>query len=308
MAGKILCVSVDLDSLACYYGIWGLNPPQNGYDNTHYTKGLSRFIELFSELSIKSTLFAIGKDLLDPDSREVFKQAVKLNHEPGNHTLNHFYNMTKLSRYGMEKEILKAHEIISEVSGREPVGFRAPGYHLCNEIPVILTQSGYLYDASLLPSPPYYFVKAISIAFSGLKKRRSKSILGGMGMIFAPSGPYRMGKSYWRSGEGLLEMPCSVVTAFRFPFIGTILTIAPESVFSYFIRDAVKQDFLSLEFHAIDLMDARIDGFEDLLQFQPDAKIPLEKKIERIKKVLKELVINSGFQPMTLEQATSRLL
>ncbi|MFH1437951.1 MAG: polysaccharide deacetylase family protein [Pseudomonadota bacterium] len=299
---KTACISIDLDSVECYYGIHGLNPPHN-VRAIHFSKGLRRFLGLFDELNIKSTLFAVGEDLRDETCGRILAEAAQRGHEPANHTWSHPYNLTRLPDTQKKHQIRRAHEAIAQCTGREPVGFRAPGYHINGRLRAMLRESGYRYDASLLPSPPYYFAKSAVIALSALRGRRSRSIIGGSGMILSPTLPYRSGGMYWTMGDDLLEIPCSVVTPLRIPFIGTTMTVFSDRVIRLLMCYLEQQPFLSIELHAIDLMDSAEDGFESLARFQPDAAIPLEEKREKIRAVLSMIVNDFGFEPMTLEQA-----
>lgn len=303
---KILCVSVDLDSMACYYGIHGITPPDN-IKTIHFTKGLTRFLELFDEMNIKATLFTIGEELEDPSCSRILKDSTGMGHEPANHTWSHPYNLTRLTLPRIKHEIRRAHEAIEKAAGRGPVGFRAPGYHLTNRVRDILVEMGYRYDASLLPSPPYYLAKSTIIILSGLRGRKSHSIIGGPGMILSPGCPFRSGRHYWRRGRGLLEIPCSVVTPLNIPFIGTTITMFPRKATSMLLRFLRSAELVSIEFHAIDMMDARLDDFETLIPFQPDAKISLAEKEAKIRGVLSRLTGEFDFEPMTLEGAAGVL-
>jgi hypothetical protein len=303
---KILCVSIDLDALACYYALYGLAPPDT-LKTFHYTKGLARFLEFFGELGIKTTLFAVGEDLKEQACAEILREAVRGGHEPANHSWSHPYDLTRKPPAVIRSEIFKGHDAITAACGREPVGFRAPGYHLSDAVTQLLRERGYRYDASLLPSPPYYLTKSAVILLSRLRGRKSRSIVGGPGMIISPAHPFRSGSRYWRRGSGLLEIPCSVATPLRIPFIGTSLTLLPDRASSLLLAFARNLDFISLEFHAIDMMDARLDGFDSLRPYQLDARVSLDEKRRKIGGALRRLTGEFGFDPMTLEEAAPLL-
>src|SRR5206468_2003853 len=80
---------------------------------------------------------------------------------------------------------------IEDACGRRPRGFRAPGYTLSPALLDAVRDRGYAYDSSLLPSPPYYALKAAALLAYALRGRKSQSILGGVGQLFAPRGPHR---------------------------------------------------------------------------------------------------------------------
>src|SRR5207302_1807274 len=85
------------------------------------------------------------------------------------------------------------------------------------ELFAALRVRAYLYDSSLLPSPPYYAAKAAALAVYALRGRRSESILGGFRQLFAPRKPHRR--------RGLRELPIATLPLLRAPVIGT--TVLP---------------------------------------------------------------------------------
>lgn len=301
---KIVCVSIDLDPIPYYYGLHGLTPPTS-IKTIHYTKGLTRFLELFDCLGIKATLFAVGEDLDDPSTAGILRKAVDLGHEPANHTWSHPYNLTRFGNLRLKNEIFMAHKAIEKAARRKPVGFRAPGYHVSGDLLGILREAGYLYDASLLPSLPYYLAKSAVIFLTWLRGGESRSIVGGAGMLLAPGLPYRTGRLYWMRGGGLLEIPCSTATPLGVPFIGTLVTLFSDRMTSALVRSLGGLDLLSIELHAIDMMEARADGFERLASCQPAASVSVEKKRRKIKAVLSRIIHEFGFEPMTLERASA---
>jgi len=303
---KIICISVDLDALACYYGLYGL-PAPSSLQTAHYTKGLKRFLELFEEMGLRATLFAVGSDLEDQACRGLLGEAAAAGHEAASHTWSHPYDLTRLAPGRIRDEVRRAQAAIEEAAGSRPRGFRAPGYHMSDTVVAVLEEEGYLYDASLLPSPPYYLAKSAVILLSLLRGRASRSIIGGPGMVLSPAGPFRTGHRYWRRGGRLLEIPCSVATPLRIPYIGTTITLSSAGTLGLLERSIRRRDLVSLELHAIDMMDARGDGFEDLLPHQVDARVPLDEKREKIRGALARLTGPMGFEPMTLAQAASSL-
>lgn len=307
MAGqRLLCVSVDLDGPACYHAIHGLDPPDASLAGVHYTSGLNRFLELFAELGIKATIFAIGRDLGRPECADVLGSAIAAGHEAANHTMTHPYDFSLLDGRSIREEIEAAAGSIREATGARPLGFRAPGYHIDDGIASILAEAGYRYDASLLPSPPYYLAKVGVMAWMKLRGRTSRSVAGHAGMIVSPNRPYRMGRSYWREGSGLPELPCSVLPVVRIPLIGTTFSMAGAARSGWMARMAARMRYVGLEFHAIDMMDADTDGLAGLLDHQPDVRVPIESKRRAFGAVLRTLT-DAGFESVTHAEAAQRL-
>ncbi len=301
---RLLCVSVDLDSLACYHAIHAMKPPSDAELDLHCTLGLVRHLGMFAELDVTATLFAVGQDLERPACADVVRRAHEAGHEVANHTYSHPYDFSRLPPSRLIEEMEAGARCIEDATGRPPAGFRAPGYHLGPDVVSALEKQGYLYDASLLPSPPYYLAKMAVMASLAVTGSRSRAIAGGPGMTLAPNRPYRMGRTYWLPGNGLVELPCTVIPALRLPFIGTSLSLAGRWLAVRAARLLSRRRFVGLELHAIDLMDADGDGLLDLGEHQPDLRIPLRTKREILSAVISTL-IGAGFRPVTLERAAA---
>jgi peptidoglycan/xylan/chitin deacetylase (PgdA/CDA1 family) len=306
MADRLLCVSVDLDGLECYHAIHGLPAVGGPQADLHVTVGLARLVELFDELGIRATLFVVGRDLLRDGCARVVSEAAAAGHEIANHTYSHPYDFSRLGGERSAREVELCAEQIRRVTARPPAGFRAPGYHIDDGVARILAEAGYLYDASLLPSPVYYAAKLAVMAAMRLTGRTSRAIAGGPGMTLAPNRPYRMGATYWLPGRGLVELPCTVVPGVRVPFIGTALAMMGERRALAAARVVSLKRFVGLELHAIDVMEAADLGGSELPRHQPDLRIALSRKRGTIRAVLRAL-LRSGFRAVTLERAARDL-
>jgi peptidoglycan/xylan/chitin deacetylase (PgdA/CDA1 family) len=305
MSEKLLCVSVDLDGPACYHAIHGLDAPAGSVLDAHYTLGLARQLELFAELGLNATLFAIGRDLQRQGCADALREAHVAGHEIGNHTWSHRYDFSRLEEGSIEQEVERCSVIVERITGEPTRGFRAPGYHIDDRVVEVLGHQLYRYDASVLPSPLYYGAKLAVMAKMALTGRSSHAIAGGPAMTIAPNRPYRMGLRYWIPGGRLPELPCTVVPGVRVPFIGTTLSMVGEGGAAAMARMVSLKRFVGLELHAIDMMTVR-DGLDALGELQPDLKVPIADK-RRIVRAAIATLLDAGFKPVTLLEAT-RLL
>jgi peptidoglycan-N-acetylglucosamine deacetylase len=241
------------------------------------------------------------------EGTEVLREAVRAGHELASHSHTHPYALAEASAEAVEDELSHAEEALASVSGRRPVGFRAPGYTLSRAMVVALSRRGYLYDASVFPAAPYYLAKAAVLASMALLGRASASRLDSPRVLLAPRAPYRPDvKQPYRPGTApLLELPMAVTPLLRVPFFGTLLTTAPWGVVEGAYRALRKDSFLSLELHAVDVLEAE-DGIpEELARVQRDVRVPRAEKERRLESVLGWLV--RDFQVSTLEEAAQAL-
>ena len=304
----ILSVSVDLDEVRCYHDIHGLKTPNANTDDLICRRALPRIGELFDKLNIKGTFFAVGRDLReDLATAGLLKGLADKGHEIANHTMNHRYDLTVLPPNEQRAEISNGADAIAQAIGKRPKGFRAPGYNVHLGLLDIVEELGYKYDSSVFPCPAYLAAKTAAIGIKSALGAKSQSLIGDPRILLAPTGPYRLGRDgVWTKGDGMYELPISVVTAARIPFIGTTLSLMGRRPASIMAKVIKRSRFLNLELHAIDFIDADGDGLGYLAAHQPDLKISYTKKLATLTKVL-EVLINSGMSTMSLYDASQRV-
>jgi peptidoglycan-N-acetylglucosamine deacetylase len=277
-----LCaVSVDLDEIAFYHRIHGLGDPDGTSANAVYDVALGRLGDLARAHDLPLTLFVIGVSAERPENAARLRALADQGHEIGNHTYSHPYDLTRLDTVRMAEEVHRAQEAIERATGRRPVGFRAPGYTVSDALFGVLERSGFVYDSSVFPCPAYWALKAAAISVIGLLGRRSQSIIDTPLVLTAPTGPYHVGRPYWRTGAGMTEIPIQVTDGLRAPFIGTSLTMAGPSGARLLARMVAGAPAVNLELHGIDLLDES-DGLSALRPHQRDVGIPVARKLRAI--------------------------
>ena len=70
----------------------------------------------------------------------------------GNHSFHHEQWIQMAPRERVDRELREAGEAIARATGREPRGYRAPGFAWSEAQLDVLERAGYLYDASTLPT------------------------------------------------------------------------------------------------------------------------------------------------------------
>ena len=91
-------VSLDLDDLACYHAIHGLEPPAPELAGVVLERWLPRFLDVFVELEIRATIFVIGRELqrdlaAGGAGAAVLERALAEGHELANHSHAHAYDL-----------------------------------------------------------------------------------------------------------------------------------------------------------------------------------------------------------------------
>jgi len=298
-------ISIDLDSLSCYRRIYGIEGDND--DNMVYEVGLERYAELMEDLGMRGTIFVVAEDLDLGDNRRVLRALAREGHEIANHTLTHDYRLTRIEHGRMVREVGEAKLKLESATGARVTGFRAPGYNMTDELAAVVSETGHRYDSSVFPCYPYYGAKAAVLAAMKMSGRSSNTVMGGPQVLAAPSQPYRIGKSYWRSGAGpLWELPVSTSPALRLPFLGSFILLAGEKWFPWYYR-MIKAagDVLVLNLHGMDFIDGPADGLEPELMTQPDMRIPWQKKREIFLRLFERL--NKERKVMPLKKIVNTL-
>ena len=252
---------------------------------------LPRFLELFNELNVRATFFVIGRDLerdLNGGRRgaALLKQALTQGHELANHSYSHAYDLSTWPKARIADDLKACDGLLREL-GAAAAGFRAPGYTHNAKLLAEVARLGYTYDSSALPSPPYYLAKLGVMAWMALGGRRSHSLARGWRSFLGTVQPRRVKRLE------LWEVPMSVSPYLRLPLIGTALLAGPELLATRLRQSAIGQRYFHLELHGIDLADAGDkdsagDGYApELKALQPELRIPLKLRLERLRQLLR---------------------
>jgi peptidoglycan/xylan/chitin deacetylase (PgdA/CDA1 family) len=300
---RLASISVDLDEIPNYFEIHGLAAPSGETASLVYDVALERLRGLADAGRFPLTLFVIASDLHRAPARDGLRAATREGHEMANHSLDHRYDFVRLGRDEIEKQITAAADAIEQGTGERPVGFRAPGYTITDEVFDVLADLEIAYDASVFPCPGYWLAKTAAIGSIALRGRTSRSIVDTPSVLRAPTRPYRVGRPYWRRGDGVLEIPVQVTRGLRLPFIGTSVTLAGASGARLLAKMCVGEPLVNLELHGIDVLDAT-DGLEALRPHQVDVRVAAQKKIEAILSAC-EVLRDAGYTFVTMREAAA---
>jgi hypothetical protein len=296
---RLCAVSIDLDEVELYRALHGL---AHRSDDAVYAIALDRAAAFADSERLPLTLFAVGGDLEREANAERLASLSRAGHRIESHSYGHQYDLSRLSPSEIDDDVRRAQERIEAVTGRRPLGFRAPGYAVSDALFDALERHGLSFDSSVLPSFPYYLAKAGALAWMAARGRKSVAVLDTPRVMAAPAQPYRAGRPWYRRGErALLELPIGVTPLARLPFIGTALTLGGARGARLLARTCVGMELVNLELHGIDFLDAR-DGLADLVGFQPDVRVPVEHKLRAIGAAL-DVLRSAGYDFVTLAEA-----
>jgi peptidoglycan/xylan/chitin deacetylase (PgdA/CDA1 family) len=306
---KLAALSVDLDEVDNYLAIHGLAAdalPAAAHDAV-YERAVPRLLALLRQLELPGTFFAIGQDLQRPGARARLREINGQGHEIANHTLHHYYDLTRRSRAEQVAEVCGGADAIEDAVGVRPRGFRSPGYTITDQLFEVLREQGVAYDSSVFPCPPYYSAKLAALALIGLRGQSSRSIVGDPRVLLAPADPYRIGVPYYRRGQGLLELPVGVTggASARLPYLGMSVVMGGMRSARMLTRLVSGRPLVNLVLHGMDVCDATADGLAPLVPYQPDLRQSADVKQAALTEAVRMLRAR-GYSFVTLGEAARR--
>jgi hypothetical protein len=261
-------------------------------------------LDLLDQLNLKITFFIVGRDAATEQNKAYLREITSRGHEVGNHSYNHESWLQKYNDKDLQDEIYATHFQIVEATGKEPVGFRGPGFSWSPTLLEVLKDIGYLFDASTLPTyigplaRMYYFWKS---DFSAEQKKERNEIFGSFADGLRSVKPY-----IWKlnSGRTILEIPVTTIPVIKTPFhLSYLLYLSGFSNFlmSFYLKCAIymcKMTDTSPSFllHPTDLI-----GGDKLtaLDFFPGMDIPSKKKAQVFSKAINTLSRHFKFVDMS---------
>lgn len=305
----IASLSLDLDNQWSYQKTHG-DPGWQDYPS-YLDLVVPRVCKMLEERGMTITFFVVGQDAVDPANREALASLAAAGHEIGNHSFRHEPWFHLYSEAEIDAELARTEDVLEDVTGQRPVGFRGPGFTLSESTLQVLTRRGYRYDCSTLPTwigplaRAYYFMTA---ELTEEEKHERKLLFGTLAEGLRPLRPYR-----WKAGERpLLEIPVTTMPLFKVPIhVSYILWLgaySPSLANFYFDRalDLCRLTGVepSILLHPLDFL-----GGDDVqeLAFFPAMNLAGEEKCERAGRCLDRLAKFFDVVPMRDHAASLEL-
>jgi peptidoglycan-N-acetylglucosamine deacetylase len=252
---NIASLSLDLDNQWSYMKIHG-DPGWESFPS-YLDVVVPRALAFLKERSLTITFFIVGQDAALAKNQAAIQAIATAGHEIGNHSFKHESWLHLYSEPEIEAEITQAEEILKQVTGEQPIGFRGPGYSCSAAVLRVLARRGYQYDASTFPTflgplaRAYYFT---TTKLSKAEKEKRKALFGGFKDGFQPLKPYR-----WDMAQcQLIEIPVSTMPIVKIPIH-----------FSYVLYLSVFSRSLALLYFRLALALCRLTGTQPSLLLHP---------------------------------------
>lgn len=248
-------LSLDLDNQWSYMKTHG----DAGWESypSYFDMLVPRVMEILEGKRLRITCFIVGLDAAMERNAGALAALAQGGHEIGNHSYYHEPWLHRRSETEIEKEIADAEESIRAVTGRQPRGFRGPGFVNSPTIFRILARRGYVYDASTLPT----FIGPLARAYYFRTAKLAKDALNDRGDLYGsvrdallPNRPYAI-----ITPDGVIqEIPVTTMPGLRIPIH-----------VSYLLYIAAYSEPLALAYFRIALELCRITGTPPSILLHP---------------------------------------
>jgi peptidoglycan/xylan/chitin deacetylase (PgdA/CDA1 family) len=292
MSKPIASLSLDLDNKWSYMKTHG----DAGWENfpSYLDVVVPRALQFLKERNLEITFFIVGQDAHLEKNHQAIASISHAGHEIGNHSFNHEPWLHLYSKQQLTEEFERTENALEKVTGKRPIGFRGPGYSLSPTVLEVLSERGYEYDCSTLPTyigplaRAYYFLASPDM--SAEEKEKRKKLFGKFSDGFQPLKPYK-----WQIGEKqLVEIPVTTLPIFKTPihasyviYLSTFSKLAAKTYWKTAVEMCkMTGTQLSLLLHPLDFLSGE-DAPE--LKFFPAMNLPIEKKLAFLSEILEDL-------------------
>lgn len=255
MSKPLASLSLDLDNQWSYMKIHG-DPGWETFPS-YLNAVVPRILDFLQERNLTITFFIVGQDAALEKNQGAVRAIATAGHEIGNHSFKHESWLHLYSELEIEAEISQAEQILKQVTGQQPIGFRGPGYSCSAAVLRVLARRGYQYDASTFPTflgplaRTYYFM---TTKLARTEREKRKALFGRFKDGFQPLKPYR----WLMDKPGLIEIPVSTMPILKIPIH-----------FSYVLYLSVFSRALALLYFRLALGLCRLTGTQPSLLLHP---------------------------------------
>lgn len=279
-------ISVDLDPVDVHlrgYGHIGLSP-----DPLVHDVALPRLLESFDRHRVRATFFVLAREVA-PELRRLAEIAAA-GHEVASHGVDHVRGISTRTATEIRTELERSRARIELASNCPVVGFRAPDWSAGLRLVTALDETGYRYDASLVPSPALTAGRLLLAA----RARRLRDVAA---VRLPPSLrrlPFR-----WAAGDhSIIEFPLAVSPRLRIPLYHTIRPNLSDERFDRHLDGFVRRgESLSYALHGVDALGLAEDVVDGRLGVHPGMAATLEAKLALLDRTVAAIASRFDVRP-----------
>lgn len=257
--GSLATISVNVDSLDCIHDELGISSRPDPV--AVFSVAIPRVLDSLDAVHARATFFFSGKDFAHAAAVDAVHEIAARGHEIATKGFHYALNMRTWSKLSVAEEIEKGSAAIVKVTGKRPVGFRAPGYNADTRVLQLLAERGFKYDSSVLSSLPFY-VATRAAGFLGMLGKGKDTTSLAVHNLRAPTQPYRPSRwAFWEAGSRkhslpIWEIPIGLMRGTGVPLTSRLIATTPDSMLpGLFSTFKFGQPTVHIELNAVDFMD-----------------------------------------------------
>jgi hypothetical protein len=190
-------------------------------------EGMPVLLNVYRELGICTTFFFTGE--IAEKYPDVVRMVIPDGHEVACHGYSHADAdaFDRLGYHEQVKQLIKAKDILEDISGTQVVSFRAPALRVNEFTPKALEDTGFVIDSSIASQRADSF-----FSFGALRK---------LNRLSAPRKPYCTSRHNLavQGDSTIYEIP---ISALLIPYIGTLMRVSPKAC--AYLRAALHRETL----------------------------------------------------------------
>jgi hypothetical protein len=305
-------VSLDLDDIWTYLKVRG--DPAWRERPTHFPIVIPALLDALASVGASATIFVVGADAARPDRAPWLRSLAEAGHEIGNHSHEHLSWQRALPTEEIVADLRESHAAISQLFGRAPRGYRAPGFSWNRSVLETLLAMDYRYDASVFPTwlgPIARTMFRARAAASDDHALRLGGLFGEARDVLWPLKPF-----CWslHAGARLMELPVTTVPIVRTPlhhsYVAYLASFSESLAMSYIVSALhlcrLTRTSVSYLVHPTDLVGA---DAVPALRFFPGMGLSTTRKQQLLRRVLARLstdraLVSLGTALETVEPST----
>jgi polysaccharide deacetylase family protein (PEP-CTERM system associated) len=112
-------------------------------------RNTQRLLQILDEHNTKATFFVLG--WIAERAPELISDIASEGHEIASHGYGHEL-LYEIGEKKFKEDIRRSKEILKKITGKNPIGYRAPNFSITDWAIEILKEEGFIYDSSLFPA------------------------------------------------------------------------------------------------------------------------------------------------------------
>ncbi|MBN1134500.1 MAG: polysaccharide deacetylase family protein [Methanosarcinaceae archaeon] len=281
---KICSITVDVDCLNSNFKGFGLRKPHYSY--REFGLGLENILQFFDQYNVKATFFFVAKDVEIAENVTLLSAVADAGHEIASHSYSHPQGFRLLPLEDKTFELRKSKEILEDLTGKEVIGFRAPGWNISDDVLPVLRKLGYKYDSSVFPTSISILLKVLHYYAMRKRDALTRSTLGKLYYLVSPSTPYhteerKLGE---KGNSDFVEFPVQVTGFCRLPFFASFHLSYPSCIEMGY-KTIKNRSIINYQMHLSDFVDYTVKEFSDEVPYQTGSYLPFSLKLTLTEKM-----------------------